>query len=121
MSLIITFSEIFRALLNHPELDFDEKTALEEAKKLVSIFGLEGYAVDNTLCTHERQLLEAYQNFGIVKSYRKEISLGKKTKPWTIFYWILNAEYIKYLTNNQLREKQTRRDIYSIVPEALWD
>jgi len=121
MSLIITFSEIFRALLNHPELDFDENTAFEEAKKLVSIFGLEGYAVDNMLCTHERQLLEAYQKFGIVKSHRKEISLGKKTKPWTIFYWILNGEYIRYLTNNHLRDRKSGGDIYSVVPESLWE
>ncbi len=100
MSAIVTFSELVEALMRDPRIKYSKEEAEEEAIRLLSRFGLEGYVLDNELTQQERMIVNCFADWGYIRTEKIEAEI-KRRKKWAIFYWVLIPHKIKSVAKVQ--------------------
>src|SRR2546427_13286010 len=97
-----------------------EKALRALAASLMSFFGFETEAIDNTLDVADRDVFYMLEEEGLLTPRQEEVMI-KKGKMWRIHYWILRVERIKAFAKPQ--RPKTDGDafaVYNTLPDDIW-
>jgi len=90
------------------------------ADYLMSFFGFETEAIDNSLDVADRDVFYMLEEEGLLTTRQEEVMI-KKGKMWRIHYWILRVERIKAFAKPQRpRADVNAFAVYDTLPDDIW-
>ncbi|GEM_PF-2483304 len=95
------------------ELDKDYEEFKNLAETVMNFFGFGERIIDNVLDSEERDIFYMFEDAGILKTEREEVSLWNG-KNWRINYWVLNKDKIYESVDKFEEDKQKKEEMEEV-------